>query len=94
MMNQTAAERELAALRSQEGPTNITVPTGAIPGYGSLLTVREVARILRVDDTTVRRWVKQGALEAVVLPHVNARQAYRIKSETVAKLLNTNFTPE
>ena len=28
-----------------------------------LLTVSEVARIFRVDDTTVRRWVKQGASE-------------------------------
>jgi excisionase family DNA binding protein len=45
-----------------------------------LLTVSEVARLLRVDDTTVRRWVKQGALEAVVLPHVNARQAYRVSN--------------
>lgn len=52
-----------------------------------LLTIREVARILRVDDTTVRRWVKQGVLEAVVLPHVSARQAYRIKRETLSKLL-------
>jgi excisionase family DNA binding protein len=52
-----------------------------------LLTVSEVARILRVDDTTVRRWVKQGALEAVVLPHVNARQAYRIKRETLSRVL-------
>lgn len=52
-----------------------------------LLTVSEVARILRVDDTTVRRWVKQGALEAVVLPHVNERQAYRIKRETLNKVL-------
>jgi len=52
-----------------------------------LLTVSEVARILRVDDTTVRRWVKQGALEAVVLPHVNARQAYRIKRETLDRVL-------
>jgi excisionase family DNA binding protein len=52
-----------------------------------LLTVSEVARILRVDDTTVRRWVKQGALEAIVLPHVNERQAYRIKRETLDKLL-------
>ena len=57
---------------------------------GSLLTVSEVARILRVDDTTVRRWVKQGALEAVVLPHVNARQAYRIKSETLEKVLGSS----
>jgi excisionase family DNA binding protein len=52
-----------------------------------LLTVSEVARILRVDDTTVRRWVKQGALEAVILPHVNERQAYRIKRETLEKVL-------
>jgi excisionase family DNA binding protein len=52
-----------------------------------LLTVSEVARILRVDDTTVRRWVKQGTLEAVVLPHVNERQAYRIKRETLNKVL-------
>jgi excisionase family DNA binding protein len=52
-----------------------------------LLTVSEVARILRVDDTTVRRWVKQGALEAVVLPHVNARQAYRIKRDTLDRVL-------
>jgi len=53
----------------------------------SLLTVREVARILRVDDTTVRRWLKQGALEGVVLPHVNERQAYRVKRDTLNKLL-------
>jgi excisionase family DNA binding protein len=52
-----------------------------------LLTVSEVAQILRVDETTVRRWVKIGALEAVVLPHVNKRQAYRIKKETLDKLL-------
>jgi excisionase family DNA binding protein len=52
-----------------------------------LLTVAEVARILRVDDTTVRRWVKLGVLEAVVLPHQHTRQAYRIKRETLDKLL-------
>lgn len=51
-----------------------------------LLTVSEVAKILRVDDTTVRRWVKQGALEAIVLPHVNTRQAYRIRRETLEKI--------
>ncbi|GHO95900.1 hypothetical protein KSF_059480 [Reticulibacter mediterranei] len=54
-----------------------------------LLTVSEVAQILRVDETTVRRWVKIGALEAVVLPHVNKRQAYRIKKETLDKLLTS-----
>lgn len=57
-----------------------------------LLTVAEVANILRVDDTTVRRWVKQGALDAVVLPHVRERQAYRIRRETLEKLLDSNAT--
>ncbi|HEX4203234.1 MAG TPA: helix-turn-helix domain-containing protein [Ktedonobacteraceae bacterium] len=57
-----------------------------------LLTVAEVANILRVDDTTVRRWVKQGALDAVVLPHVRERQAYRIRRETLDKLLDSNAT--
>lgn len=52
-----------------------------------LLTVSEVARILRVDDATVRRWVKQGILEAVVLPHIHSRQVYRIKRETLDRVL-------
>lgn len=56
--------------------------------YGELLTVTEVAEQLRVDDTTVRRWLKLGALEAVVLPHVNKRQAYRIKKSTLDNVLN------
>lgn len=53
----------------------------------TLLTVSEVARILRVDDTTVRRWVKVGTLEAVILPHVTERQLYRIRRETLDKLI-------
>ena len=57
-----------------------------------LLTVSEVARILRVDDTTVRRWAKQGTLEVVILPHVNERQAYRVKRETLDKLLGQAAT--
>jgi excisionase family DNA binding protein len=60
-----------------------------------LLTVSEVAHILRVDDTTVRRWVKIGALDAVVLPHLNKRHAYRIKRETLEQLLkNGGVSPE
>jgi excisionase family DNA binding protein len=56
-----------------------------------LLTVREVARRLRVDDTTVRRWIKSGALEAITLPHRGKRQAYRIKKSTLDTLLNTSL---
>jgi excisionase family DNA binding protein len=52
-----------------------------------LLTVREVAKRLRVDDTTVRRWIKSGALEAITLPHKAKRQAYRVKLSTMNKLL-------
>jgi len=54
-----------------------------------LLTVREVSQALRVDDTTTRRWIKNGALEAISLPHVGKRQAYRIRSATLDLLLNT-----
>jgi excisionase family DNA binding protein len=55
-----------------------------------LLTVQEVARTLRVDDTTVRRWIKTGVLEAVVLPHQGTRQAYRVKKTTVDALLSSS----
>lgn len=59
-----------------------------------LYTVAEVADILRVDSTTVRRWVKQGVLDAVVLPHINTRQAYRIKRETIEKILGKELPAE
>jgi excisionase family DNA binding protein len=59
-----------------------------------LLTAQEVADILRVDATTVRRWVKSGALEAVALPHQNKRVTYRIKRESVEKLLNGSVPQE
>jgi excisionase family DNA binding protein len=52
-----------------------------------LLTVREVAKQLRVDDTTVRRWIKNGVLEAITLPHRGSRQAYRIRRATLDALL-------
>lgn len=52
-----------------------------------LLTVHEVAKQLRVDDTTVRRWIKNGVLEAIALPHMNERQAYRIRKSTLDNLL-------
>jgi excisionase family DNA binding protein len=58
-----------------------------------LLTVREVARRLRVDDTTVRRWIKHGTLEAVSLPHVGKRQAYRVRRSTIDTLLNAPALP-
>ena len=59
-----------------------------------LLTVTEVAEILRVDPTTVRRWIKAGILKAVALPRRNKRTAFRIKRETVNELLNEGLPQE
>lgn len=56
---------------------------------GDLLTVREVAKHLRVDDTTVRRWIKSGALDAVALPHSGKRCGYRVRKHTLDALFST-----
>ncbi len=61
------------------------------PG-GDLLTIHEVARHLRVDDTTVRRWIKAGALEAVALPHSGKRCGYRVRKHTLDALFNGTIT--
>lgn len=63
-------------------------------GGGELLTVREVARHLRVDDTTVRRWIKCGALEAITLPHRGKRRGYRVRKMTLDELFSSSSLPE
>lgn len=52
-----------------------------------LLTVAEVAARLRVDATTVRRWIKQGALDAIPLPSMGKRYAYRVRARVIDALL-------
>lgn len=52
-----------------------------------LLTVQGVARRLCVHPSTVRRWIQQGDLEAVLLPHHGKRQAYRIRPDALERLL-------
>jgi excisionase family DNA binding protein len=75
------------------GRTNNIIGDTAMPEEEEkLYTVREVARRLRVDDTTVRRWIKSGALEAITLPHRGRRQAYRIKQSTLDKLMQNPIT--
>ena len=58
----------------------------------NLLTVHEVAKRLRVDDTTVRRWITNGSLPAVTLPHSGKRQGYRILQSEVDKVLQSTST--
>lgn len=76
----------------RETPLNVTLVQDQKEGpvaheESDLLTVREVAKRLRVDDTTVRRWIKTGILEAITLPHRGARQAYRIRRSTLDTLM-------
>lgn len=52
-----------------------------------LFTVDEVAKQLRVDPTTVRRWIKSGALSAIVLPKRGDREVLRIRRVDVEDLL-------
>jgi excisionase family DNA binding protein len=55
-----------------------------------LLTVREVAEELRVDGTTVRRWIKNGILAAITLPHAGKRCAYRVHRMTMDALMSNS----
>ena len=55
--------------------------------HSDLLTISEVAHLLRVDTTTVRRWVNIGAMEAIILPHTGTHKAYRVKRSTVDTIL-------
>lgn len=63
------------------------VPQGEV-----LLTVGEVAGRLRVNTTTVRRWIVSGTLEALVLPHRGKRHGYRIRQSTLDRILHVPVT--
>ena len=58
-----------------------------------LLTVAEVAAILRVDVSTVRRWIAQHTLEAFALPRQSRRKGYFIEREVLDRLLNPANKP-
>lgn len=60
----------------------------------NLYTVGEIAKKLRVDDTTVRRWIKNGTLHAVELPHQGNRRSYRVHQTTIESLLQQPVTTE
>lgn len=58
-----------------------------------LYTVHEVAQQLRVNDTTIRRWIKQGTLPAILLPGGKKRHSVRIQAEVINTLLQHRPTP-
>jgi len=61
--------------------------------YPELMTIAEVSHILRVDDTTARRWVRQGVLEAIKLPRRPGaeKESYRIRRETIEEMLGKSL---
>jgi excisionase family DNA binding protein len=53
----------------------------------ALLTIPEVAHILRVDPTTCRRWINAGVLDAVALPNMGKWRSYRVRQRTIDEML-------
>lgn len=58
-----------------------------IKNLPDLLTVREVAELLRVSPLTIKRWGKRGKLPAI---RINSRGDRRYKKESVLWLLGIN----
>lgn len=56
----------------------------SIDNLPDLLTVREVAELLRVSPLTIKRWGKRGKLSAI---RINSRGDRRYKKEAVLYLL-------
>ncbi len=56
-----------------------------------LLTVREVAELLRVSPLTIKRWGKRGKLPAI---RINSRGDRRYKKEAVLWLLGMQSKTE
>ena len=54
-----------------------------------LLTVREVADLLRVSPLTIKRWGRRGKLSPI---RINSRGDRRYKKESVLWLLGVNAT--
>ena len=67
--------------------TNKNVDLTNLP---DLLTVSEVAALLRVSTLTIKRWGKRGKLPAI---RINSRGDRRYKKESVLWMLGINPTP-
>lgn len=52
-----------------------------------LLTIKEVAKLLRVSPLTIKRWGKKGKLPAI---RINSRGDRRYRKEVVLRLLGIN----
>jgi excisionase family DNA binding protein len=66
---------------SQSFKSNTRVSLSDLP---DLLTIKEVAELLRVSPLTIKRWGKKGKLPAI---RINSRGDRRYKKEVVLRLL-------
>jgi excisionase family DNA binding protein len=80
---------------SQDKPVSQQPPTAprkingvSIDNLPDLLTVSEVADLLRVSKLTIKRWGKRGKLPAI---RINARGDRRYRKEAVLSLLGIQF---
>jgi excisionase family DNA binding protein len=64
-----------------------TPPTISLSNLPDLLTINEVAHLLRVSPLTIKRWGKNGKLPAI---RINSRGDRRYKKEVVTRLLGMN----
>lgn len=72
---------DIVSLFSIQKMANQKISISELP---DLLTVREVAELLRVSPLTIKRWGKRGKLPAI---RINSRGDRRYKKEAVLYLL-------
>lgn len=63
----------------------------SIDNLPDLLTISEVAEILRVSPLTIKRWGKKGKLPAI---RINSRGDRRYKKEVVLRLIGADMQME
>jgi excisionase family DNA binding protein len=69
---------------SKVQPVDQEKPRLSLENMPDLLTVREVAELLRVSPLTIKRWGQRGKLPAI---RINSRGDRRYKKEAVLWLL-------
>jgi excisionase family DNA binding protein len=63
----------------------------SIDDLPDLLTIKEVAQLLRVSPLTIKRWGKSGKLPAI---RINSRGDRRYRKEVVLRLLGVEKKEE